>query len=76
MAVGQLDQARPPSSSTPKDLALVAFSSSFVWPARLPLTSQRRSRRNAQQAMAVLVQRRRDREDLARFLADRRIEAG
>jgi SOS response regulatory protein OraA/RecX len=53
----------------------VPFPSSYVWPARLTLSLQHRSRRNARQAMVVLAQRRRERDDVARYLAARGIEA-
>jgi hypothetical protein len=53
----------------------VPFPHPYVWPARPTFSLQRRSRRNARQAMAVVAQRRREREDVARFLAERRVKA-
>jgi hypothetical protein len=53
---------------------LVPFPTPYVWPARLTLSLQRRSRHNARQAMATVAQRRTERDDVARFLAARGIE--
>jgi hypothetical protein len=54
----------------------VSFPATYIWPARLTPSLQARSRRNAWQAMNVVAQRRRERDDLARFLAERGLDAG
>jgi hypothetical protein len=51
--------------ATPRDFIM---RTSFIWIAR-PLLSQEQARRNARRAALVCAERRREREDVQRYLA-------